>query len=417
MGGAALIADRLLAAAAEDAVRRDTERTAALLAHADFARSPAVLERVAQFLGADVITLDADRRPLAATLPPARLEDLARAVAAAPPEGVQEIVFGGAPATLGTAAAGAGAVALVYPGHVLSERRGFTLLRIGAVALAGVAVGTAGSVLAARSVVRPVRDLARAAERIAAGDLEARLEAQTGDEIEVLGRVLAAMVASLREAERLAALGRLTAALAHEVRNPLTSAGMTLEIERERLADPRGREALGIVLRELRKLALFAEKLLAFARGPGAAALRPAPLAPVVEEVLALLASQLDHLGIRVERDFAPDLPDARLDPDLFRHVVLNLVQNAIEAMPSGGSLAIAIRAVSGGGLRLAVSDEGVGVAPEDAPRLFEPFFTRKQAGTGLGLAIARAIAEAHGGSIRYRPRAPRGSTFEVDLP
>jgi signal transduction histidine kinase len=425
IGTGALVAARMLGSAAEESVRRDIERTAGLVARAGFPRSNAVFERLKGFLGADIATLDPGGRAIDSTIAGVRLGELERLLRArgghrgAPypdEERVFETILSGTPVTIGWAPFEGGALALVFPGRHLSERRLFTLVRLGGVALAGAALAAAGGLVAARSVARPIEDLARAAGRIAAGDLETRLEAKTGDEIEALARALATMVKSLRDAERLAALGRLTAALAHELKNPLTSIGMALEVEKERLPEGRSREALGVVLREVRKLSLFAGRLLAFARGP-AVSPRPAALAAVAAEVLSLLAPQIEHLGIRVACDFPDDLPPVLLDPDAFSQVVLNLVKNAIEAMPRGGALAVSARAGPAGVVRLEVSDVGPGVPPEDAPRLFEPFFTTKETGTGLGLAIARAIVEAHGGAIRYRPRAPHGAVFEVEIP
>jgi signal transduction histidine kinase len=465
VGGVAAGASLGAGREAEARVRAEIARTARAVVDGGFLRAPETLRRIARFLGAEVAAVRADGAIAAATFAPegadardafrrpdrvadapplepaalAAIEPLLRSGAASEVLGdaararpaVVEVALAGRPATLALAAipapdaAGgdARALLLVYPGHLLSAARRDALrpgLLVGAI---GLALAVAAAALLARSFVRPIERLSAAARRIEAGEPGARLDAvRTGDEVEALARALEGMVAGLRaaearaaEAERLAALGRLVGGLAHEVKNPLAAIRMSVELVAERARGGRDEEALRVVLDEIEKLSSFAAKLLGAVRAP-VVHLERAPLAPLVDDVVRLLSRQLEHLGVRVEVRAPRGLPEARLDAVCLRHVLLNLVLNACDAMPAGGRVEVALEA-RGGALELAVADEGAGVAEADRARLFTPFFSRKPGGTGLGLALCAAIVEAHHGSISYDPRPPRGSIFTIRLP
>ena len=219
---------------------------------------------------------------------------------------------------------------------------------------------------------------------------------------------------SLDRAEKMAALGRFAGALAHEVRTPLSSISMLLSLEQEKMAEGRTREALTMALAEIEKLSLLSTKLLTFVRGPSID-LKPGSLSAVIEEILSLMAGQFEHLKITIDRNLAGPLPEVMMDSGAFRHVILNLVQNAVDAMPFGGRLTISTRH-EGDRVFLEIADEGVGIAESDAHFVFEPFFTKKSGGTGLGLAITKAIVEAHNGLIRHFSGAVKGTIFVVEL-
>jgi two-component system sensor histidine kinase PilS (NtrC family) len=236
-----------------------------------------------------------------------------------------------------------------------------------------------------------------------------------------------AMQDAVRRSERLADLGSLAAGLAHELRNPLASITGSVELlkgnERLREGD---RRLMDIVLREAGRLDDLVRRFLQFTR-PAEPRCAPTDLALVVAETLDVFAG--DREGVRVERDLAPVVVPC--DGDQVKQVLWNLLTNAAQAIgaveerpPAADPLARArglIRVSCGpdpqGGARLAVEDDGAGIAPPDLLRLFTPFFTTKRAGTGLGLATVHRIVEAHGGSVSVDSREGEGATFVVRLP
>jgi two-component system sensor histidine kinase PilS (NtrC family) len=256
----------------------------------------------------------------------------------------------------------------------------------------------------------------------------------------------------LRRADRLAALGRLAANIAHEVRNPLAAISGSVEVLREDLAlqGPNG-ELLDIILREASRLKLITGQFLDIAK-PQPLLFRPCPLRPLLEETLHLLAksSERHPETIWTVKEEPSDL-QVLADPDQLRQVVWNLCLNAIQSMPAGGTLSIAVRpAPLGAGqmvhssigefgrtgasdqhnqstssrvhqstdewVEIAFQDMGRGIPPQELERIFDPFYTTRPSGTGLGLSIARKILESMGGRIDVESRPGVGTTFHLWL-
>jgi two-component system sensor histidine kinase PilS (NtrC family) len=224
------------------------------------------------------------------------------------------------------------------------------------------------------------------------------------------------MEEQVRRSDRLAAVGELAAGMAHEIRNPLASLSGSITMLREELElDGTGRELMDIVAGEAGRLDALITDFLRFA-SPREPQRVPTDLGAVVRETATLLR-QARPGAWRVEVADAPGGPvTADVDPQLVRQVFWNLSLNAVEAMPAGGTLGIAIER-GADAATVAFADHGAGLSPEALARMFTPFFSTKERGTGLGLAIVFKIVEAHGGRIEVENRPGAGATFRVTLP
>jgi signal transduction histidine kinase/response regulator of citrate/malate metabolism len=224
--------------------------------------------------------------------------------------------------------------------------------------------------------------------------------------------------AQLVQAEKMAAIGRLAASIAHEINNPLQSIHNSLHLSLHKgLEDNKRGEYLHMAQAEVCRLIEIVQRMLDFYR-PSRGGTEAADVNDVVENVLALAHKRLQHGGVRVHTHLAPDLPHVPMVPDQITQVFLNIAINAIEAMPSGGDLQLETLLSEGGEWVLVrFQDTGPGMSAEQVANLFEPFYTTKSNGTGLGLAISYGIVERHGGTIEVTSQPGHGATFIVKLP
>lgn len=217
-------------------------------------------------------------------------------------------------------------------------------------------------------------------------------------------------------AERLAAVGRMAAGLAHEVRNPLNSAALQLAVLRRRLGKGEPASSLdgivNLVEDEIRRLERLVGEFLSFAR-PRPLDLQPVSLEELGRTVVTLVTPEAEERSVDVLLDIAPRLPRIQADPERLKQVFQNLIRNSLEAMPDGGRLTIRARR-AGGQVDIDVEDTGEGFK-EEAP-VFDAFFTTKPSGTGLGLSIVHRIISDHGGSVRVSSR-PGNTCFTISLP
>ncbi|WP_049757077.1 two-component system sensor histidine kinase AtoS [Ammonifex degensii] len=214
--------------------------------------------------------------------------------------------------------------------------------------------------------------------------------------------------------ERLAALGKFVAGVAHEIRNPLTTISGYIQMW-QRYGKPTP-HSLPLVAQEVRRLNAIVDKLLFFAR-PAEMKLQPYDLNQLVVQVLQFIGHAQDN-KVKVEVSLSPELPTVLLDPEQMRQVLMNIIYNSYQAMPNGGLLSVSTELTSDGKYAVVtVGDTGCGIPPENLPRIFDPFFTTKARGSGLGLALAHEIVTAHGGHIEVESKVGVGTTMRVYLP
>jgi len=313
-----------------------------------------------------------------------------------------------------------------------------------------LAMGAVILVVTRLGVGRPVEELARSFREVGSGELRSRVPVRRGDEFGRLAQEFNRMCerlataqssllaeqggrrrveARLRNAERLASLGRLAAGLAHEIGTPLSVIGGRAEALLRRLeGNGVAEKNLRIIAGQIERIARIVRGMLDFAR-VREPRLAPTEVGAVVRKVLELLEERLEQSGVRAQVDLPAGLPAVVADADQLHQVFLNLTTNALDAMPRGGTLSVragCARRPPGGEpgperdfLSVAFEDTGTGIASEHIGRVFDPFFSTKDVGkgTGLGLSISYGIVREHGGWIDVHSEAGRGSRVSVYLP
>jgi signal transduction histidine kinase len=294
---------------------------------------------------------------------------------------------------------------------------------------AGILVAVLASLWFATRITRPIVSLAEAARRVAAGDLYAKVEVESSDELGELAAAFNRMTEDLLQqkartlqAERVAAWRELARRLAHELKNPLFPLQVTVEnLIRAKEKGPElfeevFREGTSTLLAEVNNLKTIVGRFSEFSRMPQPHR-KPTQLNEVVRSVLRVFHAQLqEKTQIIVRTELDPELPTISADSDMLHRALSNLVLNAIDALPQGGTIAIQT-SVIGDDVELSVSDTGCGLTQEECARLFTPYYTTKQHGTGLGLAIVQSVVSDHGGKISVESTKEKGTTFRIELP
>ena len=225
-----------------------------------------------------------------------------------------------------------------------------------------------------------------------------------------------ALELEIKHKEKLAAVGILAAGVAHEVRNPLSSIkGYATYFSSLFDAQSDNKKAANIMAEEVDRVNRVISELLEFAR-PIKLKLRRIRIFELVDKALRLIKYEADPAGIKIISSVEPALPEVEVDKDRLTQVLLNMFINAIQAMPSGGTLTVNVKAVENRA-RFEISDTGNGISPQDQANIFNPYFTTKKSGTGLGLAIAFKIIETHGGTITIESLKNKGTTFVISIP
>lgn len=441
------IEDRLTGQAASNAASLAGEMRLPL-------RSNELMLRMSRILGSHVASGPGEGgSPVAASsLPPAQQAELAEQLTRSANAGrvtLRGVAYrvGSARATAlaGDSPASEGTLYVLVPEAQINIARGNAATRIAWLTLAAIAVATGIAIWLSTTISRPVRQLANRMDRLASapgeGEGNSAKRQATGaashpsgtatGEIAQLERSFDQLLARLDETRdqlarsaRMATLGQLAASVAHELRNPLSGIKMNARVLADELAQRKITDrCIELIIREIDRMDLYLEELLdlsASAAGkpgrPPQAKLADVRLSELAESVLALLAGRCRHSQVDVVRDFSdgPAALPVRGDANHLRQVVLNLMLNALDAMPHGGRMTVSIQPTPDG-MRFSVADTGGGVKAPPGVDIFDPFVTTKPDGTGLGLALCRQVITRHTGRIGYDSAAD-GTVFWFEL-
>jgi two-component system NtrC family sensor kinase len=283
-----------------------------------------------------------------------------------------------------------------------------------------------------RIVLKPVHQIVAATHKVAAGDLQYRVALDKRDEIGQLASSFNDMTRKLSEAQRqvyqsqkLAAVGQLAAGVAHEINNPLTGVLSFSSFLLKRAQDkPEFKEDLEVIVRETKRCRGIVQGLLDFAR-QSPPEKHESDVGDIAERAVRIVKSQIDPVRVVLKKEVHPGLPKIHADANQIQQVLVNLLINANDALSHGGTLTLTVRPAGNDatppkpeGVEILVGDTGCGIAPENLPKIFDPFFSTKgPKGTGLGLAVAWGIVEKHNGTIEVDSEVGRGTTFRVVLP
>lgn len=408
-------------------IRSQILNTADVISIGGFAFNPGILRSVKAITGADVIAFDATGTVVSATVDPSETA-LIRAIIEGygTPDGpgvVREMVCehpcfvsykaiadrpGTTVAVVVESAESAAAIRAVA--------RSITLA-----AVASLVALVVVSQLVARRVTAPIDELVHFSQEVGGGT--SRRAEEGDDDVGRLGRAFNQMLDRLDESkvkklrnEKLALAGLFAARVAHDIRNPLASMKINAQmLEAAVKGDPKNAALVNATLHDISQIESVIRDLIELAR-PGELRRVPADINAVIRAVVRQLDARLSHRRVQTTLILPDRLPQVIIDPERFAQVLTNVFVNAIDAMPTGGTLTVSTRS-DGAEVIIEVDDDGVGIDPGMVTRVFDPFVSTKPEGVGLGLVNAKAVVEGHGGRIELTPRQPRGTRARIVLP
>lgn len=300
----------------------------------------------------------------------------------------------------------------------------------------GLILGILGAVLLARHITNPIKKLVAGTVRIARGDFSHNIIIHSQDEIGELAASFNQMSQRLRmtrkrmedankkliQVEKLASIGRMSAGIAHEIRNPLTSVKLNIQkVMSSEDMENQDKDHLEIATEGIGQIEVFIKEMLNFTRTTDLN-LDYFSLEQIVDESIKMISDYLEVRNIHIFKKIENGLPPVKVDADRLRQVCVNLFRNAYEAVDEGGNIWIDVfrddgAAEMNGNIKIQISDDGPGIPENDWETIFEPYYTTKSSGFGFGLANSRKIIEQHNGAIRVTRAKEKGITFEITIP
>lgn len=293
--------------------------------------------------------------------------------------------------------------------------------------------GTGMIIFLARRYTGPIHRLADGVKKVSSGDLTVNFPVDSGDEIGELATNFNEMVEKLREreslekrlyeAEHLSKVGQLASGIAHEIRNPLNYINLATDHLKSELASACGQERTDLaelldkIKEEVRRANYMVLNFMNYGRP---LKIRPTEVSysELLDKALPVLLDKLDEQRITIRREIPEGLPNMKVDAELLRNCIFNFITNAAQSMADGGEITLGASFSPDERLfRLSFSDQGTGISPEEMEKIFQPYFTTKEAGIGLGLAITERIVREHGGNIAVESEQGKGTTFTVSIP
>lgn len=418
-------------------VQEQASHVATMLAQTGFALNSSILDKVKLMIGAEVVTFRADGVVVADTSGgaigpglvrlPETTATVRRLLDQHEPAVVTEVQYEGAPYAVAyrrIESAPDTVVAVAIPTSDIDRTVRPVARTIAAVAALLVATTVLLSHRIARSITLPLTRLVALTKDVAAGHRTRQSAVAGDDEVGALGAAFDDMVQRLRTSERelldsekLALTGQLAARVAHDVRTPLSSLKMSAQLLRTKLQPGReNAELLEGLLRDIDRVESVVAGLLDLSR-PFELRVEIDDVNTGVEAALRSMEAQLRHRKIAVRRDLAPGLPPVEIDVHRFAAALVNLIANAADAMPDGGTLTAVTRPLDAGArVAVEIRDDGCGIDPATHDRLFDPFFSTKREGVGLGLVNTRTIVERHGGAVELRSNDGGGTCAVITL-
>lgn len=407
----------------EARVQSQVLNTVDVISRGGFAFNPAILRSVKAITGAEVITFDESGAVLATTVDAEQGWWVGAVTASPPADGVREMTCN-APCHVSYRAVEGRpgvTVAVVAESNEAAVAIRAVARTVMLTALAGLAALFVVSQVIARRVTAPLEQLVTFTHNVADGG---RARARTGtNEVGRLGKAFNEMLdrldtsqAALVRSEKLALAGLLAARVAHDIRNPLASMKIHAQLLEGRVkGDARSATLVSAVLDDITQVESVIRDLIELAR-PGAIRRMPADINVLLRTVIRQLDARLLHRKVAVEFELPDRLPLVHIDPERFAQALLNVIVNAVDAMPTGGVLVVRTRA-TGDDVVIEIEDDGEGIDADILDRVFDPFVSSKPGGVGLGLVNAKAVVESHGGRIALTARQPRGTRAMMTLP
>jgi signal transduction histidine kinase len=427
-----LLSSYLIGRYLQDDLRQQMVRVARVISQSSYVLNPLILLQMKEVINAEIILFDGQGRILNSTIGGGADDTVAREItgkgfspanAGEPIIEFQGVRYKAITQSLTIPGRGQALLCLWQPAGESDRLRTRIVVTTGWLALAGMLAMTLLGYLIVRTITLPVEELVGVTGRIAENDFSQRAVVRSNDEIGMLAHSFNRMMDQLQsyekrlvESEKMATAGRMAAGLAHEIRNPLTSIKMFVQVLHGRLHGQQDNQKMAAsLLQEIERLERIIEQIVERAR-PGELNRRPGNINEQLAELLALAAPSLQAGNIRLDSRLSPALPELHYDPEKMKQVFWNLLINSREAMPKGGRIEISSAPVENG-VEITFADTGMGIQDGNIDICFTSFYSTKPEGLGLGLSTSRKIVEKHGGGLFLANRAEGGAIATIHLP